>query len=119
MVKWKGFPTRLSGLALLLSLAVPAAAQDTAGFEHEKARLLAQPGCRAEELDGNVTRIGCPSAFTLWYLTRPGHPAYPAILKRTMVRGAAGLHADVTGTHYGGDATAYRTWLAEVRGLDH
>jgi hypothetical protein len=55
--------------------------------------LRAKPGVTFRKQDGWIVAEEA-SAFTVWLITPPGHPAYPSMVKRTLVNGPDGAYFD-------------------------
>jgi hypothetical protein len=58
-------------------------------LEEATAALKAKKGVTFRTQDGWVVAEDL-DAFTVWLLTPPNHPAYPSVVKRTIVNGADG-----------------------------
>lgn len=53
--------------------------------------LRPKPGVKFRDEGGWVVAEDMP-AFTVWLFTPPGHPAYPSMVKRTLVNGPGGAY---------------------------
>ena len=62
----------------------------------------------------------CGDGLTLWYVTKPGHPPYPAIIKRTMSNGPAGWSAHEDGWSFASNdqQAQFLAWMAQIKELD-
>jgi len=57
---------------------------------------------------------------SLWYFTKPGHPAHPGVIQRAVVQIADGVGIHEEGWSFASDAAqpAFKTFLAQIRALD-
>jgi len=62
----------------------------------------------------NVERVDDPDNAAVYFLTRPGHPAYPGIIRQDLGLEADGINVHTEGCVYG-DADAFRDWFETVR----
>lgn len=64
--------------------------------------------------------VTCKAELTLWYFTKPNHPAHPGVIKRTITQKDGAFFAEEEGTSFASDAAqpAFRAWLAQIRDLD-
>jgi len=62
----------------------------------------------------------CETSQTLWYFTKPGHPAHPGVIKRYVFEDAQGVKIGQQGWSFASDAAqpAFKTFLAQIRALD-
>jgi hypothetical protein len=51
------------------------------------------------------------------YITKPGHPAHPAVVRRTVITRLGTEKLATRGAH-GGSQQAFEKWLAEFKALD-
>jgi len=64
--------------------------------------------------------VQCKGELILWYFTKPGHPAHPAVIKREMVMKDGAVTAHEEGWSFGSDRTQspFKAWLAQISDLD-
>ena len=80
-----------------------------------KAKRDAKRGKRVSK--SNYLRYEMPDGNEHIYITKKGHPAHPAVVRRTIITRLTIKRLATRGTH-GGDQRAFEKWLAEFKALD-
>jgi hypothetical protein len=113
----KGAISLTVGLAFGLLFATAHASKPT--FESLWAQVSADRDCKPTEFN-NFTLMTCQSEMTLWYFTKPNHPAHPGVIKRAIKQGHGGVYVDEEGTSFVPDTgqPAFKAWLAQIQELD-
>jgi hypothetical protein len=65
--------------------------------------------------------VTCKKAYTLWYFTKPNHPANPGVIKRAVVQDSTGaIRTKVQGWSFAPDSAqpAFKAWLGQIQDLD-
>ena len=64
--------------------------------------------------------VTCKDKLTLWYFTKPNHPAHPGVIKRIIEEKDGGFVAHEEGSSFGPDSAqrAFKAWLAQSADLD-
>ncbi|HEY3146794.1 MAG TPA: hypothetical protein VGJ75_10605 [Dongiaceae bacterium] len=78
------------------------------------------PGCSSSEYV-DLVLVKCDRGLTLWYFTKPNHPAHPGVIKRTLTQKADGAWiAQEQGSSFAADDAqpAFNAWLAQIQDLD-
>jgi hypothetical protein len=82
---------------------------------------LAQAKADARKADAfemrNYVRYEMPDGNEHIYITEPGHPAHPAVVRRTIITRSGASKLATRGAH-GGSQQAFEKWLAEFKALD-
>lgn len=65
----------------------------------------------------NYVRYEMPDGNEHIYITNPGHPAHPAVVRRTIIT-RLGVRKLATRGAHGGSQQAFEKWLAEFKALD-
>ena len=65
----------------------------------------------------NYVRYQMPDGNEHIYITEPGHPAHPAVVRRTIITRSGASKLATRGAH-GGSQQAFEKWLAEFKALD-
>jgi hypothetical protein len=99
---------------------VPVIAQDHPTYQSLWAEATSDQDCKASDYP-DFTLVTCNKKMTLWYFTKPNHPAHPGVIKRSIEQGADGsgvAHED--GYSFGPDSVqpAFKMWLAQIADLD-
>jgi hypothetical protein len=110
----------LLGLVALAPALMPATAQaQTApmncdlGYAKLTAMLRAK-GHAGGPAAADVERIDDADQARVYFITRPGHPAHPAVIVQDVGLSQDGVNVHTEGCVYG-DADAFRAWFATVR----
>ncbi len=107
------------GVGLWLS-ALPATADERPTYQTLWKEASNGPGCNASEYP-DLVLVKCDAGLTLWYFTKPNHPAHPGVIKRMITQQADGSWiAQEQGSSFASDAAqpAFKTWLAQIQDLD-
>jgi len=106
-------------VALAVSLGVTADAADHPTFESLYAEISGRSDCKASD-NLDLIIVSCDKDYSLWYFTKPGHPAHPGVVERVVVEGAAGVSVQEHGWSFAPDNAqgAFKTFLAQLRALD-
>ena len=70
---------------------------------------------------GDFYLVDCRADLTLWYFTKPNHPAHPGVIRRQLVQEVGGGWNDhVQGYSFGtdDDQPVFQAWLAQIQDLD-
>lgn len=98
----------------------PAWAQDRPTYGSLWATATQRQGCAPADY-ADFILVSCLPELTLWYFTKPDHPAHPGVIKRTVVQenGDAWI-AREHGYSFASDEAqpAFKRWLAEIVDLD-
>jgi len=65
--------------------------------------------------------VKCDGGMTLWYFTKPNHPAYPGVIKRMLQQSPDGSWSvSEEGHSFAPDSAqpAFKAWLAQIQDLD-
>lgn len=81
-----------------------------------RSEVLAKPNLTRQEFANQLVLIS-ESEFRIWVFTQPSHPAYPAVVIRTVTPRSLGSEVGRMG-HYGGDQAAFDKWWHEFDALD-
>jgi hypothetical protein len=94
-------------------------AQDKPTYQSLWAEVTQKSDCKPAEYP-DFTLVTCAKELTLWYFTKPNHPAHPGVIKRTIVQGSGGLDVREQGYSFASDAAqpAFKNWLAQIADLD-
>jgi hypothetical protein len=101
-------------------VSVPAAAQVHPTYESLWADATKVSSCVPSD-HGDFILVSCnDELLTLWYFTKPNHPAHPGVIKRTFVQEVDGWHAHENGYSFATDEAqpAFKAWLAQIVDLD-
>ena len=81
--------------------------------------IVHDPGCKLND-QPDFSLFTCGGGLTLWYFTKPNHPAHPGIIKRVVVRGAAGWSVHEEATSFAPDdrQAPFLAWLEQIKRLD-
>ena len=105
---------------MLIVLSIPAWADEHPTYESLLDTLSKSADCRpADHVD--LTIFTCDKDQSLWYVTKPGHPAHPGVIKRYVVQDAQGaVSIAERGWSFASDASqpAFKTFLAQIQALD-
>jgi hypothetical protein len=108
----------ISAFALLIT--TPLRAQDNSTFESVWNSVVQNPDCKPTDYSDFVL-VNCNAQLTLWYFTKPNHPAHPGVVKRQIYQEKDGTWlAREEGRSFASDAAqpAFKTWLAQIADLD-
>jgi len=113
--------------ALVFGVFVLLFGQSVAGAEeqptYEGLRTLAEqdPSCIPNDHLDFVLVDCIKSQFTLWYFTKPNHPAHPGVIKRQAVQSDdGGWTMKLDGFSFASDSgqPAFKEWLEQIAALD-
>ena len=65
--------------------------------------------------------VTCREELSLWYFTKPNHPAHPGVIERVIAQEKNGdFFAHENGWSFGPDKAqpAFKAWLAQIADLD-
>ena len=62
----------------------------------------------------------CQKELALWYFTKPGNPAHPGVVKRSVVQSNGAVSIRESGQSYGSDddQPAFKDWMGSIMALD-
>ncbi len=112
--------TALSVLAIgLLLSAIPARAAEHASFKDLWDEAAQCQGSTTKEYP-DFTMVVCDGGRTYYYFTKPNHPAFPGVIKRTMIQKDGAWSVREDGHSYASDAAqpAFKAWLTQFQELD-
>jgi len=77
------------------------------------------PDCSPKEYP-DLTLVTCQGGLTLWYFTKPNHPAHPGVIKRFVTEKNGTFYVTEEGHSFASDAAqpAFKAWLAQIKDLD-
>jgi len=106
-------------LAALMLFAGPAFGDDHPGFKDLWVKVASDPACTQAEY-ADFFLFTCDSEMTMWYFTKPNHPAFPGVIQRSIKEGKDGVYADEQGTSFASDddQPKFKAWLAQIQDLD-
>jgi hypothetical protein len=106
-------------VSVLLLSTIPAWAQDQPSYRSLWATATQKPGCAPADY-ADFTLVTCRKELTLWYFTKPNHPAHPGVIKRIVVQENGVWNAYERGYSFASDDAqpAFERWLAEIVDLD-
>lgn len=108
-------------LAAAFSIATgPATAQEHPTYQTLWDEASHGAGCSASEY-ADLVLVKCDASLTMWYFTKPNHPAHPGVIKRMITQKADGSWiAQEQGSSFASDAAqpAFKAWLAQIQDLD-
>jgi hypothetical protein len=107
-------------LAVALSLLSAAAwAEEHPTFQDLWSAATQKPDCTPADF-ADFILVTCKSELTLWYFTKPNHPAHPGVVKRTITLQNGDWEAREEGSSFGSDEAqpAFKAWLAQIGDLD-
>ena len=111
--------TEVSPIVLCALLLLPACAAAHPSFNDLLQPVLHDPTCKLND-QPTFRLFACANGTTLWYFTKPTHPAYPGVIKRVLSCGPAGCAVREEGTSFAPDdrQAPFKTWMAQIRELD-
>jgi hypothetical protein len=70
--------------------------------------------------DVDLMIFSCEKTQSLWYFTKPGHPAHPGVVRKTVEEEAGTVSVRERGWSFASDAAqpAFKTFLAQLQALD-
>ncbi len=101
-------------------LTASALAQDRPTYQSLWDEATEKTGC-APAGYADFTLVTCREDLTLWYFTKPNHPANPGVIKRAIVQTADGAFvSNVEGWSFAPDDAqpAFKNWLSQINELD-
>jgi hypothetical protein len=103
----------------IASISAAASAEGRPSYQSLWATATQKPGCTPADYPDLVV-VTCREELTLWYFTKPGHPAHPGVIKRTIVLENGVWNAYEHGYSFASDEAqpAFKRWLAEIVDLD-
>jgi len=112
---------RLSQCLLLLAIAFPAyaIADERPTFQSLWDQLRSKSDCAPAEYP-DLTIVTCKTDLTLWYFTKPIHPAHPGVIKRMVTQSNGTVYVQEQGWSFASDDAqpAFQRWLAQIKELD-
>jgi hypothetical protein len=111
-------PFILALSAALMSM--PAAAGGQPTYESLWREATAEPACTPADYPDLIV-VTCKARLTLWYFTKPNHPAHPGVIQRVITQQADGTWvAHEYGSSFGPESAqpAFKAWLAQIADLD-
>ena len=113
---------RKAGVALAISflLVRPAASDTHPTFQSLWAAIAHAPDCTKRD-DVDLVIVACDKSQSVWYFTKPGHPAHPGVVERQVTRDAKGaVSVSENGWSFAPDAAqpAFKTFIGQIRALD-
>jgi hypothetical protein len=106
-------------MALLLC-AGPAWSETHPSFKELWVQVASDPACSQAEY-ADFFLFTCDSKFTMWYFTKPNHPAFPGVIQRKITQQPDGAWAaSEQGTSFASDEAQplFKAWLAQISDLD-
>jgi hypothetical protein len=87
-------------------------------YDGLRAEVAKTPDCAPREYP-ELTIVACKSG-TLWYFTKPNHPAHPGVIKRFVVEENGQIFMKEEGHSFGPDSAqpTFKAWLAQIQALD-
>ena len=107
-------------LAILFLLVRPAASETHPTFQSLWDAIAHAPDCSKRD-DVDLIIVACDKSQSVWYFTKPGHPAHPGVVERQVTRDAkGGVSVSENGWSFAPDAAqpAFKTFIAQIRALD-
>jgi len=88
-------------------------------FESLWAEVTGEAGCAPQDY-ADFILVTCKAELTLWYFTKPNHPAYPGVIKRMIEEKNGAFFAHEEGYSFAPDSAqaAFKAWLAQIADLD-
>ena len=111
---------RLAALGLVVLLGIlPAAAHAGPTYQSLWNDATKQPDCVQSSFSDYIL-VTCQKDMTLWYFTKPNHPAHPGVVRRIIVQEKGVVTVQEVGTSFASTAAqpAFKAWLAKIRELD-
>jgi len=84
------------------------------------ASVSGNPDCKPAEY-ADFVLFTCEKEMTMWYFTKPNHPAHPGVIRRALSQRPDGSWvAQEDGHSFASDAAqpAFKAWLAQIADLD-
>jgi hypothetical protein len=109
-----------AGLAAISLSATPALSEDHPTFKEMWVQVTSDPTCSQSEY-ADFFLFTCDSQMTMWYFTKPNHPAFPGVIKRMITQQKDGAWvANEGGTSFASDDAQpqFKAWLAQIADLD-
>jgi len=93
--------------------------EDEASYDGLWKDATEKAGCVANGF-ADFILVSCQNELTLWYFTKPNHPAYPGVIKRMIAQENGVFNAHEDGWSFGSEAEqpAFKAWFAQVQDLD-
>lgn len=110
----------IAGFALCAALGFgPALAADHPTFESVWEAVNAKPNHRVIDEPRDV-RVELPDEQTIYFFTKPGQPAHPGVIKRSVIVNGAKTAIETVGHSFGDAAaqTAFAALLAKFKAQD-
>ena len=101
----------------LAMLAWPAIADDHVTFQSYWAQATGNPNCKPPADYADFILVSCDGETTLWYFTKPNHPAHPAFVRRIMQHGLGSgwtAHQDGKSFARASGQPAFHAWYADL-----
>ena len=111
----------LAAAAVIVLVAYPASAGDFRSLQSYWELVTHDKDCAPPTEYSDFFLVMCDPEMTMWYFTKPNHPAHPGVIKRSLVHmpdGAWGVNE--VGHSFASDAAqpAFKAWLAQIEDLD-
>ncbi len=99
--------------------AAPVNARELLSFQGLWETVKHDPDCKSSQFP-NFILVTCEEEHTLWYFTKPNHPAYPGVIERSLFEKDGAWYAKEDGHSFAPDAAqpAFEAWLAQIADLD-
>ena len=109
----------LARTVLCAALLLPTGAVGHPSYNDLLMPVMRDPTCKLND-QPTFSLFMCRGGLTLWYFTKPNHPAHPGVIKRMIENGAAGWTVREEGTSFAPNdqQAAFRAWLAQIKELD-
>jgi hypothetical protein len=80
---------------------------------------LQKAGCAPAD-HADFILMTCSKEKSLWYFSKPNHPAHPGVLQRAVVQKGNDFYIETKGWSFGGAEAqpAFQRWLAQMKELD-
>jgi len=82
------------------------------------ASLTGHSGFRCDTFGPQQLRCGSEHVPEIWWLTRSGHPAHPAVSRGLMLLGTTGETCLVRDGYYAGTEAPFAAWMKELKNFD-
>jgi len=109
----------VAGLVLMAMSSTMVLADDHPTYDSLWHEATAGPGCTSAD-HSDFILVSCLNDLTLWYFTKPNHPAHPGVIKRHMQIENGAWISVIQGHQFGPDSAqpAFKAWLAQIQDLD-
>jgi hypothetical protein len=106
-------------VGFLLLTTAPVSAGEPSSFQDFWNAVTRDPDCKSAQYPDFIL-VTCEREQTLWYFTKPNHPAYPGVIRRYLYEKDGAWFAKEDGHSFASDAAqpAFKAWLAQIADLD-